>query len=134
MSNEQEVISRRDKHKSRKAVMLYYCVGEESQPVFQKVFEVKDRWLKVKVKMASGAAKHVMPEGMFSRVKLERQTAPKKSVAANGEQTHDLCEKAIPFKQIRRCTDASHLGVRALSNHSSQCRSQCRKLSDLDTL
>ena len=31
---------------------------------------VKDRWVKVRVTMDSGAADHVMPEGMFPRVTL----------------------------------------------------------------
>ena len=47
-----------------------------------------------------------MPEGMFSRVKLERKTAPKKAVAANGEQFRDLGDETIPFKTnegIQKC-------------------------------
>ena len=39
-----------------------------------------------------------MLEGMFPRVKLERKTAPKKFVAASGEQSRDLGEKTIPLK------------------------------------
>ena len=41
--------------------------------------------MKFRVTMDSGAAGHVMPEGKYPRVKLERKTAPKKFVAANGE-------------------------------------------------
>ena len=72
----------------------------------KKVVEVRDKWLKVRVTMDSGAAGHVTPETMFPRVKLERKTSPKKFVAANGEQIKDLGEKKIPFKTnegIQRC-------------------------------
>ena len=55
--------------------------------------EVKDRWVKVRVTMDSGAAGHVMPETMFPRVKLERKTSPKTFVAASGEQIRDWSEK-----------------------------------------
>ena len=37
---------------------------------------------------------------MFPRVKLDRTTATKKFVAANGEQIQDLGEKTIPFKSV----------------------------------
>ena len=56
--------------------------------------------------MNSGAAGHVMPEGMFPHVKLERKTSPKKFVAANGEQIKDLGERRIPIKTnegVQRC-------------------------------
>ena len=72
----------------------------------KKIVEVRDKWVKVRVTMESGAAVHVMPESMFSRVKLERKTSPKKFVAANGEHIKDLGEKNIPFKTnegIQRC-------------------------------
>ena len=51
--------------------------------------------MKVSVTMDTGAAGHVMIEGMFSRVKLERKASPKRLVAANGEQNRDLGEKTI---------------------------------------
>ena len=73
----------------------------------KKIAEVKDKWVKVRGTMDSGAARHAMPETMFPRVKLERKTTPKKFVAANGEQIKDLGEKTIPFKTnegIQRCT------------------------------
>ena len=56
--------------------------GEQSQ--FKP--QVKDRWVKGRVTVDSGAAGHVMLEAMFPRVKLERKTAPKKLVAAFREQ------------------------------------------------
>ena len=62
--------------------------------------------MKVRVTMDSGGAGHVMGETVFSCVKLERKTTPKKFVAANGEQIKDLGEKNIPFKTnegIQRC-------------------------------
>ena len=68
--------------------------------------EEKDRWVKVRVTMDSGAAGHVMPETMFPHVKIERKTPPKKFVAANGEQIKDLGAKRIPFKTnegVQRC-------------------------------
>ena len=52
--------------------------------------KVKDKWVKVRVIIDSGAACHVMPETMFPHVKLERKTSPNKLVAANGEQIKDL--------------------------------------------
>ena len=47
--------------------------------------------------MDSGAAGHVMLEGKFPHVKLERNTSPKKFVAANDEQMRDLGENTVPF-------------------------------------
>ena len=64
----------------------------------KKIIEVKDRWVEARVTVDSGAAGHVMLEGMFPRVKLERKTASKKFVAPNGEQTRDFGEKTIPCK------------------------------------
>ena len=60
-----------------------------------------DRWVKVKVSMDFGAAAHVMPETMFPRIKLERKTAPKKFLAANGEQIKDLGGTKIHSRQMR---------------------------------
>ena len=68
---------------------------------------MKDRWVKVRVTMDSGAAGLVMLEGMFPRVKLERkEISPKRFVAANAEQIRDMGEQNIPFKTnegIQRC-------------------------------
>ena len=72
----------------------------------KKIVEEKDRWVKVRVTMDSGAAGHVMPETMFPHVKIERKTPPKKFVAANGEQIKVLGAKRIPFKTnegVQRC-------------------------------
>ena len=72
----------------------------------KKINELKDRWVKVRFTMDSGAAGHVMLEGMFPRVKLERKTSPKRFVAANGEQIRDLGGKTIQLKTnegIQRC-------------------------------
>ena len=106
--NEQwkEVISRRNKQRAKKANQAPLLSVENSHSLSpKKVVEVKDKWVKVRVTMDSGAAGHVMPETMFPRVKLERKTSPKKFVAANGEQIKDLGEN-IPFKtneRIQRC-------------------------------
>ena len=56
--------------------------------------------------MDSGAVGHVMPEGMFPRIKLERKTSPKRFVATNGAHIRDLGEKTVSFKTndgIHRC-------------------------------
>ena len=83
----QEVISRRDKQKVKKANQASLLSVENSHNSnTKKIIEVLDRWVNVRVTMDSGAAGHVMPEAMFPRVKLERKTSPKKFVAANGEQ------------------------------------------------
>ena len=70
----------------------------------KKIIEVKDRWVKVRVTMDSGASGHVTPEGLFPRIKLEHKTPPKKFAAANGERIKDLCEKYFRSKHIQRCT------------------------------
>ena len=56
-------------------------------------------------------ARHVISEGMFPRVKLERNTAPQRFAATNGERTRDLCEKTIPLKTNGGFTEAKHSGV-----------------------
>ena len=85
------MISRRDKQRAKnpnQASLLSVESSHNSSP--KKIVEVKDRWVKVRVTMDSGAAGHVMLETMFPRVKLERKTSPKKFVAANGKQIKDL--------------------------------------------
>ena len=85
------MISRRDKHKVKNAnpsSLLSVENGHKSNT--KEITEVKDRQVKARVTMDSGAAGHVMPEGMFPRVKLERKTSLKRFVTANGEQIRDL--------------------------------------------
>ena len=95
----QEVISRRNTQRVNRANQASLLSVESSHDLSpKKIVEVRDKWVKVRVTMDSGAAGHVMPETMFPRVKLERRTSPKKFVAANGEQIKDLGEKNIPFK------------------------------------
>ena len=56
--------------------------------------------------MDSGAADHVMPEEMFPSVKVQRNSAPKRFVAAKGKHIRNMGEKTIPFKTsegIHRC-------------------------------
>ena len=90
----QEVISRRNKQRVKRANQASLLSVESSKNLdSKKVVEMKDKWVKVRVTMDSGAAGHVMPETMFPHVKLERKTSPKKFVAANGEQIKDLGEK-----------------------------------------
>ena len=78
------------------------------------IIEVEDRWVNVRITMDTGAAKHVMPAGMFLRVKLKRKPSPKMFVAANGEQIRDLGEIIIPSKtnkEIQRCRIFSEVRV-----------------------
>ena len=70
------------------------------------IIEVKDRRVKVRVHMDSGYAVHVMLEGMFPCVKLERKISPKRFVAVNGEQIRDMGEKTFPFETNEGFNDA----------------------------
>ena len=103
----QEVIHRKTKQRMKTEQQSSLLSVESSQNVSsKKVVETKDRWVKVRVTMDTGAAGHVMPEAMFPNVKLERKTQPKKFVAANGDQIRDLGEKNIPFRTnpgVQRC-------------------------------
>ena len=95
MNSGRKVISRRNKQRVKKANQASLLSVESSHNL---ILEVKDKWVKVRVTMDSGAAGHVMPETMFPRVKLECKTSPKKFVASNGQN--------IPFKTnegIQRC-------------------------------
>ena len=65
--------------KDNQASLLSVENSHNSNP--KNIVEVKDKSVKVRVTMDSGAAGHVMPETKFPRVKLERKTVPKKFVA-----------------------------------------------------
>ena len=105
----QEVISRRNKQRVKRANQASLLSVESSHSLRSKKFvEVKDKWVKVRVTMDSGAAGHVMPETTFPHVKLERRTSPKKFVAANGEQIKDLGEKSIPLKTNEGASSEVH--------------------------
>ena len=113
----QEVISKQNKRRVKKdnqASLLSMENSHNSNP--KKVVEGKDKWMKVRVTMDSGAAGHVMPETMFPRVKLERKTTPKKFVAAN------WVRKQFRSRQTREFRGAQHSEVRMLSNPSVQCK------------
>ena len=103
----QEVISRRSKQRAKKANQTSPLSVERCHSFsLKKIVEVKDKWVKVRVTMHSGAAGHVMLETMFPRVKLERKTSPNKFVAAKGDHIKDLGDKNIPFKTnegVQRC-------------------------------
>ena len=59
----QEVISRRNKQKAKRANQASLLSVESSKILnSKKVREMKDKWVKVRVTMDSGAAGHVMPE------------------------------------------------------------------------
>ena len=74
--------SRQRAKKTNEASPLGVENGYDLSP--KKIVEEKDRWVKVRVTMDSGAAGHVMPETMFPHVKIERKTPPKKFVASQG--------------------------------------------------
>ena len=87
----QEVISRRNKQRVKRANQASLLSVESSQSLSpKKIMKVRDKWMKVRVTLDSGAAGHVMPEAMFPNVRLEHKTSPKNFVAANGEQIKDL--------------------------------------------
>ena len=102
----QEVISRRSRQRAKKTNQASLLSVESSYDLSpKKIVEEKDKWVKVRATMDSGAAGHVMLEAMFPHVKIERKTPSKKFVAANGEQIKDL-GKRIPFKTnegVQRC-------------------------------
>ena len=91
-------------------------VESSHKPKSKGIIEVKDRWVKARVTMDSGAAGHVMLGTMFPRNMLERRTSLKKFVAANGEQIRNLGEK-------REFRGASRSGVRVLSSVSCNAQS-----------
>ena len=67
----QEVISKQNRRKVKKdnqASLLSVENSHNSNP--KKTVEVKDKWVKVRVTMDSGAEGHMLPETMFLRVKL----------------------------------------------------------------
>ena len=98
----QKVINRRSKQRAKKVNQSSLLSVENTQSVSsKKVVETKDKWVKVRVTMDTGAAGHVMPEAMFPNVKLERKTQPKKFVAANGDQIRDLGEKTFHSGQMK---------------------------------
>ena len=68
--------------------------------------------------MDTGAAGHVMPAEMFSRVKLDRTSATKKCVAANGESIKHLGEKTIPFKSV----EGVHRSIKFRSASIVKCK------------
>ena len=111
----QETISRRNKQRAKKANQASLLSVENSHSLSaKKVEEVKDKWVKVRVTMDSGAAGHVRHETMFPRARLEHKTSPEKFVAVNGEHIKDLGEKNISFKTnegIERCITLSSANV-----------------------
>ena len=111
------MISNRGRQKVRKANQARLLSVENSHKSDPK--EV-DRWVKVKVSMDSGAAAHVMPETMFPRIKLERKTAPKKFLAANGEQIKDLGGTKIPFKTDEGIQEDDNVQERGVQRSSTR--------------
>ena len=101
------------------------CGENSHNSSLKNIVDVKDRWVKVRVTMDSGAAGHVMFEVMFTRVKLERKTSPKRFVAANGEQIRDFKTN----EGIQRCrTFTSASVVQTFYFNAKDCQSwkHCR--------
>ena len=97
----QEVISKKSKLKTKKlAHESLLSVEHNSCASPRKVIEVKDNWVKIRATVDTGDAGHVMPAEMFPRVNLDRTSATKKFVAANGERIKYMGEKTIPFKSV----------------------------------
>ena len=77
----QEVISRRSRQRAKKTNQASLLSVERAASFdlsLKKVVEEKDKWVKVRVTMDSGAAGHVMLQTMLPHVKVERKTPPKK--------------------------------------------------------
>ena len=121
----QEVISRKDTTTEQSLSSVTGECGKQSRLNFQEIIEVKDKWVTVRSTMDSGAARHVMIQGMFLRMRLERKTAPKKFVAATGAQIRDLGEKTIPFMTNERDSQIQniHECERGQTSHiNAECR------------
>ena len=122
-------ISRRDKQSAKTASQPSLLSAESSlNSSPKKIIEVNDRCVKARVTMDSEAARHVMREGMFPRVRLERKTSPKRFVAANDQR---LGGKYFSTQDKR--------GISKVHN-TQKCECcqtlsfQCRMLSELETL
>ena len=97
------MISRRAKRAEQKSAHTSILSDETKQrSIPKRIVEVNDTWTKIKDNMDSGAASQVMPEKMFPRVKVQRNSTPKRFVAANGDDIRDTGEKTIPFKTSGR--------------------------------
>ena len=117
----QEVISRRSRaKKTNQASLLSVENSHDLSP--KKIVEEKDKWVKVRVTMDSGAAGHVMPETMFPQVETERKTPPNKFVAANGEQIKDLGAKRITQQDIGRVRSHDWMPLAAMQSRTTKER------------
>ena len=98
----QEVISKKSKLKLKKlAHESLLSVENNSCASPSKVVEVEDKWVDIRATFETGAAGHVMPAERFPRVKLDRTSATKKFVAANGDRIKVSGQKTIPFKSVK---------------------------------
>ena len=89
-------MSRRERHKLKKAAHILVPSAEKNQSSsHKKIIDVKDKWVKDGVTIELWSCRIYTLEAMFSRVQLERKTAPKKFVAANGQRIRDLGEMTI---------------------------------------
>ena len=92
----QEVISRRSKQRAKNVYQASLLSVESSHSLSpKKIVEVKDKWVKVRVTMDSGAAGHVLLETMFSNLSAKHH---RRSQWQQMEQIKDLGVKSIPFK------------------------------------
>ena len=115
MSNGKKSPARKSKLKTKKfAHESLLSVENNSCASPRIVIGDKDNWVCTRAIMDTGAAGHVMPSEMLSRVKLDRTSITKKSVAANGEKIKDLGEKTIPFRSVEgvhRCSECGSARV-----------------------
>ena len=114
----QEVISRRNKQRVKKNNQASLLSVESSHSLSpKKIVEVKDKCVKVRDTMDSGAAGHVMPETMLPRVKLERKTS-RRSLW----QSKTWVRETFHSRQTRELRGAQHSEVRMMSTPLFRCK------------
>ena len=97
----------------KKAVYISPCSVDEGPVHSKKITDVKDRWVKLRATMDTGAAGHGMPENIVSNVKLEHTGAPQKSVGASAERITDIGRRRFASQQVKALAEASNSGARA---------------------
>ena len=111
----QEVTSKKTKLKTKKfAHESLLNVENHSCASPRKVIEVKDHRVNIRATMDTGAAGHVVPADMFPGRKLDRTTATKKFVAANGEKSKTWVRRPYHSSLLKECADAENSGAPTL--------------------
>ena len=93
----QEVISRKDTKTEESCACLTAECGRQSRFDSQEHNPSEERTSKGQGPKRFWTCRTVTPKGMFPHVKLERNSAPKKFVAADGEQIRELGVETIPL-------------------------------------